>query len=90
MEALLRELGLYQYTQQSFAEIFEDGGAFGQSELARNLVHALTTINYNQDSARMSALATLIALAPTTGGSRVRDILGGNSQVPRSPPPAVR
>jgi hypothetical protein len=38
----------------------------------------------------MSALATLIALAPTTGGSRVRDILGGNSQVPRSLPPAVR
>lgn len=77
-DLLERTEGLYNLTQQRFSVTTED---LFEKPLSRELVSAITRVNYGQDIAQMNSLSGSVALAGSGGGLWAVD--GGNVGVVR-------
>ncbi|DBB04108.1 hypothetical protein WJX77_009419 [Trebouxia sp. C0004] len=82
-EAFLRELGLYDLTQQSMHTYLQKslGSSTASRRFATEFVAAVNKVNYNQDSG-LNAFAGMVSMLPTVNPDLFK-IDGGNVQVPQ-------
>ncbi|KAL0040815.1 hypothetical protein WJX79_006365 [Trebouxia sp. C0005] len=82
-EAFLKELGLYDLTQQSMHSYLKEslGSSTASRRFATEFVAAVNKVNYNQDSG-LNAFAGMVSMLPTVNPDLFK-IDGGNVQVPQ-------
>ncbi|KAL3154565.1 hypothetical protein ABBQ32_014022 [Trebouxia sp. C0010 RCD-2024] len=82
-EAFLKELKLYDLTQQSMHDYLKKslGTSITSKRFATELVAAVNKVNYNQDSG-LNAFAGMVSMLPTVV-NKLFQIEGGNVQLPK-------